>query len=172
MKKINFFINLKKKGKIQIIEPSEDVKKSYLKKSESNLASAKILLKNDKLEESIGLAYYSMYNLLTALLFKTGIKCENHAASIILLKELFRQENKDISEAKTERIDKQYYADFKITKKDVEETLKKAEEFNSKITDFISKMNSQEITLFRESFKEILGEKEENNKNEDNNKNP
>ena len=89
MKKINFLIKLKKERKLELIEPSEEIKESYIKKSESNLMSAKILSENNKLEESVGLAYYSMYNQLLALLSKIGIKSENHSASIILLKELF-----------------------------------------------------------------------------------
>ena len=78
MKKINFLIKLKLDGKLQLVEPSEEIKQSYLGKSESNLISAKILLNSNRLEESVGLAYYSMYHLLTALFFKAGIKSENH----------------------------------------------------------------------------------------------
>jgi len=154
--KINFLIKLKLDGKLQLVEPSEEIKQSYLGKSESNLISAKILLNNNRLEESVGLAYYSMYHLLTALLFKVGIKSENHSASIILLKELFNLNNKDISEAKTERIDKQYYVDFKITKEEVQNTIRIAELFNSAIFDFISKINNEQIKHYREKFKELI----------------
>lgn len=59
MKRINFLIELKKKGKLEIVEPSEEIKNSYIEKSESNLISAKILLKNERLEEAVSLAYYS-----------------------------------------------------------------------------------------------------------------
>ena len=104
----------------------------------------------------MGLAYYSMYHLLTALFFKAGIKSENHSASIILLKELFQMDNKDISEAKTERIDKQYYVDFKITKEEVQNTIRKAELFNGIILGFISKMNNEQIKHYREKFKELI----------------
>ena len=106
MKKINFLIKLKKKKKLELVEPSEEIKKSYILKSESNLVSARILFKNDKLEEAIALTYYSMYHMLTALLFKIGVKCENHTASIILLKDVFDIDNSGISYAKKERIDK------------------------------------------------------------------
>src|SRR3989344_8193376 len=106
MKETNFLIKLKKEGKIELVEPSEEIKDSYIKKSESNLISAKILLENNRFEESVSLTYYSMYNLLLALLFKTGIKSENHSGSIILLKKLFSLENKEILEAKRERLDK------------------------------------------------------------------
>lgn len=156
MKKIIFLVKLKQEGKLQLVEPSEEIKQSYLDKSESNLISAKILLNSNRLEESVGLTYYSMYHLLTALFFKIGVKSENHSASIILLQELFRLNNKDISEAKTERIDKQYYVDFKITKEEVQNTIRKAELFNGEILDFISKMNNEQIKSYREKFKELV----------------
>ena len=114
-----------------------------MEKSESNLASAKILLENERLEESVSLAYYSMYNMLTAILFQVGIKCENHTASIILLNALFEIDNNSISSAKDERIDKQYYVDFSVTREDTVELIKTAEEFNKTLFDFSSKMNSR-----------------------------
>ena len=40
-------------------------------------------------ENAISEAYYTMYNTLTSLFYKCGIKCENHSASAILLKEVF-----------------------------------------------------------------------------------
>ncbi|MBI3623665.1 HEPN domain-containing protein [Candidatus Pacearchaeota archaeon] len=112
--------------------------------------------RNNKLKESVGLAYYSMYHILTALLFKVGIKSENHSASIILLEKIFNQDNKDIFDAKTERIDKQYYVDFAITKEDVEDTIRKAEIFNSKVIDFISKLNNKDIENYRKKFEDMI----------------
>jgi len=155
MKKITFLVKLRKEDKLQLVEPSEEIKLSYLDKSESNLVSARILFNNNRLEESVGLAYYSMYHILTALLFKVGIKSENHSASIILLKELFNLSNQDISEAKTERIDKQYYVDFKITKEDVQKTIRTAEQFNKRMVDFISKLNTEQINIYRRKFNEL-----------------
>ncbi len=159
MIKTNFLNKMNREGKLELVDPSEEMKESYILKSESNIGSSKILLINDKLEESVGLAYYSMYHLLTALLFKTGIKSENHSASIILLKEVFGQDNRDIFEAKTERLDKQYYVDFFITKKDVEDTIKKADIFNSKMIDFISKVNNEDIKNYRKRFVEFIKSK-------------
>jgi len=154
MKKKDFLIKLKKEGKIGLVESSEEIKNSYLEKSESNLVSAKILLENNKLEESVALVYYSMYNSLIALLFKIGIKSENHAVSITLLKEIFGLSNSDIAFAKKERVDKQYYVDFEVTKEQVEEAIRKAEIFNSKIIDFISKLTNDSIKLYRKKFEE------------------
>lgn len=156
MKKSDFFNRLREEGKLQIISPSEEIMSSYLKKSESHLASAKLLLKNDRLEESVSLTYYSMYYMLLSLFFRVGIKCENHSAAIILLKELFNVDNSLISYAKKERIDKQYYVDFKIMKEEVEELIQAAEVFNSKILDFIEKLNSEKIAEFRIKMETLL----------------
>lgn len=158
MKRMNFLAKLYKEKKLQIVESSEELKKSYINKSESNLASAKILLENDRLEESIALTYYSMYHLLTALLFKTGIKCENHAAAIILLKKVFDIDNSDIASAKKERVDKQYYINFNITENEVIEAIKKAEESNSNLFNFISKLEIIKINEYRDKFKSLIQE--------------
>ncbi len=115
MRRTRFLVRLVREGKLESVEPSEKIAMSYLHKSESNLASAKILLEKAHPEESVSLAYYCMYNALTALLFRTGIKCGNHSASISLLKEVFGIDNEDISFAKKERIEKQYYVDFQVT---------------------------------------------------------
>lgn len=156
MRKINFLKKINKENKLVFVEPNEEIKKSYLEKSESNLISAKILLENNRLEESVSLCYYSMYHLLIALLFKNGIKSENHSASIILLKELFSLDNKDILFAKKERIDKQYYTDFKITKDEVIELIEIAENFNKILFDFISKLSNKDIVKYRNKLKELL----------------
>lgn len=145
-----------KENKLKLVEPSEKIKDSYIKKSESNIASSKILLNNGRLEESVSLAYYSMYNITTALLFKVGIKCENHTGVIILLKELFNIDNSDITFAKKERIDKQYYTDFYITKNEVGEAIRIAENFNKEVFDFISKLNNQNIMNYRKKFKTLV----------------
>jgi uncharacterized protein (UPF0332 family) len=147
---------MKEEGKLELVSPSDEMKQSYILKSESNLVSAKILLDNNRLEESVSLVYYSMYHLVTALLFKVGIKSENHTVSIILLKEIFGIDNKYIQEAKKERIDKQYYVDFTITKDEVIDSLKKAEIFNNKIIDFISKINNEDINKYRIKYNEIF----------------
>jgi len=157
MKKINFLVKLKKENKLELVEPSEEIKESYIKKSESSLASSKILIDNEKLEESVALSYYSMYHMLTALLFKAGIRCENHAGTIILMKHLFNLDNSDISSAKSERVDKQYYIDFHITKQEVEDAIKNAEDFNNRLFDFISKLNNRDIETYRKKFLGLVG---------------
>ncbi len=160
MKKIIFLNKLRRERKLQIIEPSEEIKESYFGKSESNLASSKILLDNDKLEEAITLTYYGMYNMLIALFFKIGIKCENHTASIILLKYLFEIDNLSFEYAKKERIDKQYYTDFEIAKEEIIKAIEEAEEFNNNLFDFISKITNEDVERYRKKFDELIGKKE------------
>ena len=93
MKNARFLIKLKKEGKINLIAPSEEVKESYLKDSESYFISSKMLFKEIRLKESTQFIYFSVYYSILALLFRTGIKSENHLASIILLKEIFSLDN-------------------------------------------------------------------------------
>ncbi len=97
-----------------------------------------------------------MYYMLLSLFFRVGIKCENHSAAIVLLKELFKVDNSLISYAKKERIDKQYYVDFKIMKEEVKELIEAAEIFNSNILDFIEKLNSEKIAEFRMKMETLL----------------
>lgn len=158
MTKQSFLNKLKEEGKLKIVEPSEEVCKSYLEKADDCFKSAKILLQNSLYENSISMSYYAMYDSLTALLFKIGIKCENHSAAILLLKELFNENKlfKAISFAKEERIDKQYYVTSKdnviLTKKSADDLLKKAEEFIVQIKLIIKKINTSKIEELRKAF--------------------
>jgi len=42
MKKTNFLSKLKKEGKLELVDSSEEIKQSYIIKSESNITSSKI----------------------------------------------------------------------------------------------------------------------------------
>jgi len=157
----NTFLNkLKKEEKLGLVEPSEDIGDSYSEKSANCLKSAKLLLQNNLYENSIGLSYYAMYNLLLAVLSRIGIKCENHGGSILLLKLLFGENDLYtlISDAKKERIDKQYYV---ITEKDestkeiADELLNHAEDFVLKMKLVIKNLNNDSIDKLREKFKTI-----------------
>jgi len=162
MKKINFLNKLKKEGKLELVESSEEMKSSYLKKAEDCLKSAKILFQNQLYENSTSEAYYCMYNSLLALLFKCGIKSENHSASIILFRDLFETKNlaEIISFAKEERIDKQYYVEThqtsKVTRESCNNMILKTEDFLVKIKLLISKTGNEKIKVYREKFQEIF----------------
>jgi len=156
MGKPAFFEVLKTEGKLSLVEPNKNISGTYFKKSTSHLESARLLLKENKLEEAVSLTYYSMYYAVQALFFEVGLKCENHSASIILLSKVFGIDNSQISDAKKERIDKQYYVDFKVTKDDVKELIRTAESFNSTILDFVSRLDNRKINEHRNQLQKIL----------------
>lgn len=156
MKKQSFLSKLKIEGKLELVEPSEDIKNSYLGKSANSLKASTVLLKSELLEESVSMAYYAMYHSLLALMLKCGIKCENHTGNMILLKELFNEVKlyEVISNAKKERIDKQYYVDFEITRKDTEDLLQKAQEFITKLKLIIETLTQDSIQKLRVEFQD------------------
>ena len=144
-----------KENKIKQDEPSKDISCAYIKKSEKSLISSKTLLNVENYEDAVALTYYSMYYSSLALLFRCGIKSKNHTGTIILLKLVFEIDNSMLEEAKKERIDKQYYIDFEATKKDVEEGIRVAEEFNAIIKDKIDRIKENEIINYRERLMDI-----------------
>lgn len=158
MKRISFLVKLHKDKKLQDVEASDEIKEAYLQRSNESLSSAKALLNIGNLKDSVALAYYSMYHCLLAALFRIGIKCENHSASIILLKEVFGFDNTKISKAKSERIDKQYYVDFTVNEEEASSTIKIAEEFIADITNLIAMLNEEKIKEYHEKAVSLFKE--------------
>jgi uncharacterized protein (UPF0332 family) len=132
------------------------VKAAYLKKSDSFLTSAKLLLDNERFEESVSLAYYSMYYSVLALFFATGIKCENHSAAIILLDEVFGIDNSALKSAKSERIDKQYYVATAPVRSEVITLIKTAESFNAVLLDVTDRLTKDKIESFRKNLLKLI----------------
>lgn len=155
-KRHEFLHKLYAQGHLRVVEPSDELKVAYLRKSESYLISARILLDNYRIEEAVSMTYYSMYYMVLALLYKTGIKCENHSGAIILLKKLYNLENNAIEEAKRERVDKQYYVDFSITREEVEDLLASAEEFNAGILEYTERMSRSDAGRLQKTFHELI----------------
>lgn len=156
MNETNFLIKLFKQKKIEIVQPNKNVAEAYIQRSNESLISAKTLLKIGNLKDSVALAYYSMYHYLLAILFRVGIKSESHTGSIILLKEIFEIDNSIIEKAKSERIDKQYYVDFKVNKEEAENMIKIAEEFIAELTNLLAKLTEGEINLYHKKSRNIL----------------
>jgi len=161
MKKQNILTKLEKEGKLKLVEQSDNVCNSYIEKANNCFKSAKILLENKLYENSISSSYYAMYNSLIALLYKVGIKCENHTGSIFLLKELFEKEDlfDKILKAKEERIDKQYYVNTESDDKSTKQLLDKAEDFVLEIRLIINNINNEDIKKLRDKF-DIIFKKE------------
>jgi uncharacterized protein (UPF0332 family) len=142
---------------LQLVAPNDVVKVAYLKKSDSFLASARLLRDNERFEESVSLTYYSMYYSVLALFFATGIKCENHSAAIILLDEIFGIDNSAIKSAKSERIDKQYYVATAPVRSEVLTLIKTAELFNAKLLDVVDRLTKDKIDSFRKKLLKLIG---------------
>ncbi|MBU0530052.1 MAG: HEPN domain-containing protein [Nanoarchaeota archaeon] len=161
MKKQGFLRNLEDEGKLELVDPSEDICRSYMEKSDNCMKSAKILLENELYENSVSMSYYAMYNSLTALLFGVGIKCENHTGSMLLLNRLFRRTDlfRIISSAKKERIDKQYYVSSKDNGKleasSAREMTTDAEDFVLKIRLISRNLNQEDIEDIRQRFRHM-----------------
>ncbi len=162
MKKAGFLNKLYREGKLGLAEPSEEIKESYMRKADNCMKSAKILLQNELYENSVTEAYYAMYNCLLALLYKAGIKSENHSASIVLLKELFRTRELYglISSAKRNRIDKQYYVESEqkqnATRDSCVRMIAKTEDFMIGARLLIDRTGKDDIERIRADFQKIL----------------
>ena len=160
MKRADFLARMYQKKKIQFVNPNEYLKSAYLQRSEESLSSAKALLDIGNLRDSVALFYYSMYHCLIALMFRAGIKCENHTAAIIILKDVFGLDSRDIRKAKKDRVDKQYYVNFRITEEEVKETMALAEDFIAGLMDFIERLGEQDIRDYRERFLALIDKKD------------
>ena len=160
MKDTDFLNKLREEKKLSLVEPAEEVAISYEKKSKDCLSSAKLLFKGDLFENSIGEAYYSIYNSIQSLFFKCGIKCENHSATAILLKKVFRLDKMYItfSKAKEERVDKQYYVTAMqvkpVTKESSQDLIISAEKFILEINSYKENLKLDEIKNIRKRFEE------------------
>ena len=110
-----------------------------------------MLFKEIRLKESTQLIYFSVYYSILALLFRTGIKSENHLASIILLKEIFSLDNSFVLILQKKRVGT-YYPDFNLQKQEFVQLIQKAEDFNINLLDFISKLTNEEIKSYRNKF--------------------
>ncbi|MFH1451914.1 MAG: HEPN domain-containing protein [archaeon] len=161
MKKSNFLTRLKKEGYLSLVEPSEEISKSYLIKSDKCIRVAKLAYEAGIYENAVAESYYSIYNTLISLFYKCGIKCENHSAAAIILKNIFdKNELYEIFlEFKKDRIDNQYYIPIigtePIDKEKCKERIKTAQEFNLELRNFINRISNQEINIVRKSFEEI-----------------
>lgn len=148
---------LLEEGKLKLAEPSENVCESYLQKAANSLKSSRVLLQNKLYEDSVSMSYYAMYNSLLALLFRVGIKSENHSASILMFKKIFGISDlyEMIAFAKKERIDKQYYVDFVLTKESAEDLTGKAEHFTTELRLIIKSLRNEDIRAARSKFGSI-----------------
>jgi len=157
MTRRDFFRKLQHEHKLMLVAPSQEISGSYLAKSDSFLESARILREAEHLEEAVSMAYYSMYHAMTALLFRSGIRCENHAGAIMLLEELFGMDISALDEAKRLRVDTQYYVDRTLTLEDLVELIRVAGDFHDLVHDRIDRITGEEIARVRKTLERMIG---------------
>ena len=161
MKKSNFLNRLKAEELLVLVEPSEEISKSYLIKSDKCIQVAKLAYGAGIYENAVSEAYYSIYNTVLSLFFKCGIKCENHSGAVLLIKELFKLEEIYLifSEFKKDRVDNQYYIPIlgaePINKEKCNERIRTAQKFNIELRVYTGKITNQEINSIRKKFGEL-----------------
>jgi uncharacterized protein (UPF0332 family) len=139
----------KLKRGLKIVEPNENLSKSYLKEAKLSLKRAEKNFEDGDLLWATVIIYYADYYALYSFLQRIGIKCENHFCSILAIGLLLGEEKiKTINKHKDKRIDAQYY--MKVDKDEqVKEMIQEAKTFVSEFDDFISNLTEKEIEDYR-----------------------
>ena len=149
-KKLSWCFRLK--DGLKIVEPNERLSKSYLEQAKSSLLRAEKDLNDKDLLWSTVAIYYAEYYALYSFLQKIGIKCENHACSILVTSFLLGEDKtKTINEHKDKIIDAQYYMRVDQEAK-IRVMLQEAKAFVSDFDGINSKLNNEEIKKYRESI--------------------
>lgn len=96
--------------------------------------------------------YYSEYYALYSFLQRIGVKCENHACSILAVTLLLGEDKtKTINSHKEKRIDAQYY--MKIDKEpEVREMLQESKLFVSNFDELVSNLSEDDIEVYRDKI--------------------
>ena len=161
MRELSFLNKLKKEESLKLVETSNEIAASYLIKSDNCIRVAKLAFDAGIYENAVSEAYYSIYNTVTALFYKCGIKCENHSGAVVLMLKLFNLKELYIifAEFKKDRIDNQYYLPItdnnSITKEKCNERILTAQRFSIELRAYISKITLKEINTIREEFEEF-----------------
>lgn len=152
-----FLARLKREGKLGLVDPSDPICQSYLLKSENCLRSARAVLREGLCENSVIDSYYAMYDSVVALLFRCGVKCENHTAAAMLLGILFDRSDlgEALGSAKKERVDKQYHVEnvgSPIDEAEAAQMMRDAERFTQEVRAFITGLGNDRILAVRARF--------------------
>ena len=139
---------------LKIVEPNERLSKSYLEQAKSSLLRAERDLNDkDSLWATVAI-YYSEYYALYSFLQRIGVKCENHACSILATTLLLGEDKtKTINQHKDKRIDAQYYMKVDQETK-IRIMLQEAKIFVSIFDEFVSKLTENEISKYRRTISE------------------
>ncbi|HII30116.1 hypothetical protein AUJ69_02975 [Candidatus Woesearchaeota archaeon CG1_02_47_18] len=149
------------KGGLKILEPNERLARSYLNEAKQSLERAEKNFNDGDLLWATVVIYYAEYYALYSFLQRIGVKCENHACSILAASFILGSEKtQTINKHKDKRIDAQYY--MRVDKEEkVKQTLREAKIFVALFDDLVSNIGEEEINSYRASLKKVR----EDNKN-------
>ena len=148
---------LTKKEGLQVVEPNDNLCKTYLLKAEHALNSMR---KVTAKEWKISTAYYTSYFSLYALCIKIGIKCEIHSCTILFAKEYLKtyftkEDILFITKSCKARIDTQYYTDKDISNTEYSKIIDETPLFYITCKSIISQLTYQEIKHIRNEISKI-----------------
>jgi len=139
------------KDGLKISEPNETLSKSYLEQAKSTLLRAEKDLNDKDFLWSTVTIYYAEYYALYSFLQKIGVKCENHACSILAVSLLLGETKiKTINEHKQKRTDAQYYIKVDQEPK-IRVMLQEAKFFVSDFDNIICELSKQQIADYRKT---------------------
>jgi uncharacterized protein (UPF0332 family) len=150
----------KQKEGIKLVEPSENLSKSYIKMSEDALGTMN-RERNYNLAFSVSACYYSMYYSLYSVLMKIGVKCEIHSCTLKYMEKFLKdfysgEEVKTISKAFDLRNIAQYYVDRIIDTKDIDFIMAQAPLFINTSKEILYKINEKDIAILRGEILELI----------------
>lgn len=124
-----------------------DLAKYRLEKARNTLSDAKKYINNATLESTVNRIYYAMFYAVNALLITKGLASSKHSGVLGLFNRevvkkglIERRFGKFYSDMLDNRQEGDYKDFVKFEREDVEEWLKKAEEFIAKIEEITLKM--------------------------------
>ena len=146
---------LRQKSGIDVIEPNENMSRSYLAMAEESI---KVI---DKMEQSriwtATAAYYIFYYSLYALMLRLGVKCEIHSCSLAFMEEFLNSlyNGKDvmmIKKAFSARVDLQYYADRPVDEEVIAQVKRYCKEFFLRTEDLLIRIKEAQVNEIRNAL--------------------
>jgi len=136
---------------VRFVDPNPHISEAYMNEAKQSLSRAdKNLHDNDVLWATVVL-YYAEYYALYSFLQRIGVKCENHACSIMAVEYLLSK-NLVINEHRKKRIDAQYY--IRVEKRsEVQNMLMLAKVFQAQIDNLNSELDEEDIQAYRNKLK-------------------
>ncbi len=140
----------KLKDGLKILEPNENLSKSYLEQAKSSLLRAEKDLNDKDFLWATVTIYYAEYYALYSFLQRIGLKCENHFCSILAATLLLGDDKTDIiNKHKDKRIDAQYY--MKVDQEsNIKAMLQEAKTFVANFDEIVSNLSQGDIKRYRE----------------------